>query len=142
MRVVAGTGFAGDVVAVERAGALTGAALDDIRHHVRQQIGYLWADDPRRQILAGNHGLAVMVSLVQRAAAGRASAQAPGRRGIDGAAALRTGNGGDNPLETPARGHLHAVKVGATHLETAVGQSAGAVTALQATQRRRTHRKS
>src|SRR6202035_2391750 len=123
MRVVAGTGLAGYIVAVERAGALTGAALNDIRHHVRQQIGYLWANDLRCQILAGNHGLAIMISLVLGAAAGRrASAQAAGRGGIGGAAALRAGNGGSSLLDHLAGGIFDAGKVVRSYLATTVGK--------------------
>src|ERR1700755_1561568 len=54
MKVVAGAGFAGDVVAVERTRPLACAALDDIGPHVGQQVRNLRAQDLRSQVLHWN----------------------------------------------------------------------------------------
>ncbi len=123
VKIVAGAGLAGDVVTIERAGALPGAAPDDIRHHVGQQIGDLRADDLRRQILRRNQGLAIVRGLVQRRPARPASARLWIAGGIAGPAALRSRpRAGSACCSTLPAGIFDAVDVVGADLEAAVGE--------------------
>ena len=122
VKIVAGACLAGDVIAIERAGALARAALDDIGHHVRQQVRDLRSEDLRRQILLRDQCLTIVRRLVQqrRAAAG---GHAFGARTVAGNTALRAGDRRVGLLQDLAIGVLNAIDVVGADFEAPVGES-------------------
>ena len=134
MEIAGSARLAGDVVPIERPGALPGAALDDIRHHVGQQVGDLRGQDLRCQILHGNHGLTIVISLIAGAAPGRPAPHAAGSGRIGGATALRAGDDGVGLLHYLAARIFDVIDIVRTDFEAAVGKGRVADGHLQRTE--------
>ena len=129
MLIVRGPGLAGDVVAVEHPRSVTRAVLDDIDHHVIEQIGHLRPDDLRRQVLGQDHGLAIMRTLVQQRVRG-------GRRRVRLPPAFGTRDSRVRLHQRLAVRILDAIDIVRGDLESPVGEGGIAVDHLQGTQGR------